>query len=114
MIVTVLAVLCEGFPFSLSSLLNGGKSLKANKKEKIRKSLKSRELPPTASSPRLMDDSYGFPFEEALELTATNAGFRLPPCPSPVIFTGDVADVQKTIYNCSQFAAAPFQIPSSL
>jgi hypothetical protein len=58
-----------------------------------------------------------FPFDQTKrnvrETDVTN-DFYLPHCTSDVIYTNGMVDVQKTIYNCSDFAPAPYQIPSSL
>ena len=83
-----------------------------------RRSLKSRQPNPSTPTRRpMIDRDEGFPFDETIQALTNNtspAVFRLPYCSSPVIFTNDIADAQQTIYNCSTYAPAPYQIPSSL
>lgn len=86
-----------------------------------RRSLKSRQpIQSTQSTPTrkpMLDRDEGFPFDETIQALTNNTSpsvFRLPYCSSPVIFTNDIADAQQTIYNCSSYAPAPYQIPSSL
>eukprot|EP01040_Poterioochromonas_malhamensis_P002945 gene2945-3132_t len=85
-----------------------------------RRSLKSRQpIQSTQSTPTrrpMLDRDEGFPFDETIQALTNNTSpsvFRLPYCSSPVIFTNDIADAQQTIYNCSSYAPAPYQIPSS-
>jgi hypothetical protein len=58
-----------------------------------------------------------FPFEEAIAMSTSTPPklvYHIPYCDSPVIFTNGIPDAEKTIYNCSNYAPAPYQSPAAL